>query len=97
MIIKNQQFAKTNTFSLSFHILFSPFFSKTHQNQDLGMGKNGVGPPSNKIMNIFFLLYYINSFIYLFHELIHFYTLILFIFVIKSIQMHKTYTNLDFR
>ena len=26
MIIKHQQFAKTNTFSLSFHILFSPFF-----------------------------------------------------------------------
>ena len=25
MIIKYQQFAKTNTFSLSFHILFSPF------------------------------------------------------------------------
>ena len=52
MIIKYQQFAKTNTFSLSFHILFSPFlhifshFFKTHRNQDLGMGKNGVGPPS---------------------------------------------------
>ena len=51
MIIKVQQFVKTNTFSLSFHILFShfctfsPFFPKTHQNQDLGMGKNGVGPP----------------------------------------------------
>ena len=25
MIIKYQQFAETNTFSLSFHILFSPF------------------------------------------------------------------------
>ena len=44
MIIKYQQFAKTNTFSLSFHILFSPFLPKTHRNQDLGMGKNGVGP-----------------------------------------------------
>ena len=41
MIIKYQQFAKTNTFSLSFHILFSPFFPETHRNQDLGMGKNG--------------------------------------------------------
>ena len=51
MIIKYQQFAKTNTFSLSFHILFpisahfSPFFPKTHRNHDLGMGKIGVGPP----------------------------------------------------
>ena len=44
MIIKHQQFVKTNTFSLSFHILFFPFlhiFPKTHRNQDLGMGKNG--------------------------------------------------------
>ena len=51
MIIKYQQFAKTNTFSLSFHILFSPFlhiFPKTHRNQDLGVGKNGVGPPPPK-------------------------------------------------
>ena len=44
MIIKYQQFAKTNTFSLSFHILFSPFlhtFPETHRNQDLGIDKNG--------------------------------------------------------
>ena len=57
MIIKYQQFAKTNTFSLSFHTLFfphfSPFFPKTHRNQDLGMGKNGVGPPHNWIIEIF--------------------------------------------
>ena len=51
MIIKYQQFAKANTFSISFHILFSPFlhiFPKTHRNQDLGMAKmdkNGVEPP----------------------------------------------------
>ena len=49
MIINYQQFAKTNTFSLSFHILFPPFFPKTHRNQDLGMGKNGVGPPPKSI------------------------------------------------
>ena len=45
LVIICRQCVKTNTFSLSFHILFSPFLPKTHRNQDLGMGKNGVGPP----------------------------------------------------
>ena len=41
-----QQIAKTNTFSSSLSIyFFSPFFPKTHRNQDLGMSKNGFGPP----------------------------------------------------
>ena len=55
MIINYQQFAKTNTFSFSFHILFSPFlhifphFSPRHIEIRIWrwakMGKNGVGPP----------------------------------------------------
>ena len=57
MIIKYQQFAKTNTFFPLFPYTFfpifahfSPFFPKTHRNQDLGMGKNGVGlPPPQKV------------------------------------------------
>ena len=52
MIIICRQCVKTNTFSLSFHILFShfsPFLPKTHRNPDLGMGKNGVGPPQEMI------------------------------------------------
>ena len=52
MIIKYQQFAKMNTFSLSFQIPFFPFLPKTHENQDLGMGKNGVGPPDCQIKDL---------------------------------------------
>ena len=42
MIIKYQQFAKTNTFSLSFHILFSPFlhiFPKDTSKSGFGDGQ----------------------------------------------------------
>ena len=52
MIIKHQQFAKTNTFSFSFHILFSPFlhifphFSSRHiEIRILGWAKMGLDPP----------------------------------------------------
>ena len=47
MIIKYQQFAKTNTFSLSFHTRFSPFSPRHIEIRIWGwpkMGKNGVGP-----------------------------------------------------
>ena len=59
MIINYQQFAKRNTFSLSFHILFSPFlhifphFSPRYIEIRIWgwakMGKNGVGPPPPKV------------------------------------------------
>ena len=56
MIIKYQQFAKTNTFSLSFHILFSPFlhifphFSPRHiEIRIWGWAKMGLDPPPNTI------------------------------------------------
>ena len=52
MIIKYQQFAKTNTFSLSFHILFSPFwhifphFSSRHiEIRIWGWAEMGLNPP----------------------------------------------------
>ena len=49
MIIKYQQFAKTIILFPSLSIYFFPhfctFFPGTRRNQDLGMGKNGVGPP----------------------------------------------------
>ena len=51
MIIICQQCVKTSTFSLPFHKLFSPFLAKTHRNQDLGMGKNEVGPPPPSLLN----------------------------------------------
>ena len=62
MIIKYQQFAKTNNFSLSFHILFSPFlhiFPQDTSKSGFGgwakMGKIGVGspPPINGSINIY--------------------------------------------
>ena len=52
MIIKYQQFAKTNTFSL-FPYTFFPIFPKTHRNQDLGMGKNVIGPPYSRYLYIY--------------------------------------------
>ena len=52
MIIKYQQFAKTNTFSLSFHILFSPFLhifpqdtSKSGFGDGQKLAKMGLDPP----------------------------------------------------
>ena len=52
MIIKYQQFAKTNTFSVSFHILFSPFlhiFPQDTSKSGFGDGqkwaKMGLDPP----------------------------------------------------
>ena len=54
MIIKYQQFAKTNTFSLSFHILFSPFlhifpiFPQDTSKSGFGDGQKwGWTPPPN--------------------------------------------------
>ena len=51
MIIKCQQFAKTNTFSLSFHILFSPFlhiFPEDTSKSGFGDGQKwGWTPPKS--------------------------------------------------
>ena len=59
MIIKYLQFAKTNTFSLSFQMLFSHFFPRHIEIRIWGwakMGKNGVGPPKNYTVMCFQLL-----------------------------------------
>ena len=56
MIINYQQFAKTNTFSLSFHILFSPFlhiFPQDTSKSGFGVGqkwaKMGLDPPNELV------------------------------------------------
>ena len=51
MIIKYQQFAKTNTFSLSFHILFSPFlhiFPQDTSKSGFGDGQKWGWPPQKE-------------------------------------------------
>ena len=45
MIIKYQKFAKTNTFSLSFHILFSRDTSKSGFGDERKWEKMGLPPP----------------------------------------------------
>ena len=63
MIIKYQQFAKTNTFSLSFHTLFSPFlhifphFSPRHiEIRIWGWAKMGLDPPNYTIFCVTFTI-----------------------------------------
>ena len=55
MIIKYQQFVKTNTFSLSFHILFSPFFSQDISKSGFGDGQKWgwTFPPPPNIPGIY--------------------------------------------